>query len=352
MQRCGSPLGWAGVCHQEDGVIFETGEHIDLRGGYHQSCDLRKSFGGVPIGVIGLLRYAMNERPLWDQGCIDDEIHWALDYYLKTVQPNGCVYNTLNAPLGWEGRVFFASGAPASAQWNVLSILLLGARIFADDPCHSDRLLDAAQRIWDYMTRPDRSYEPYHHPSVLPRGMDAEFFYHASFRDSTSDLCGRLAAAAAFYRLTGAAKWRNEIEKTANDLCSCFVGDHLEDNIAAGCLRLQKDDLQLMECTVSYGWTAPGIQALFDAIDVMPEAASAGKWRAMAGLIAEQRAMLARKDPWRRVGSFISRESWMLPSGHPALGYKPTVLGDAFSAAKPAGFVSDSQGRQSQCYYK
>ena len=61
-QRCGHPLGWAGKCHLDDGYIKETGEHIDLRGGYHQSSDLRKSPGGVSIGVNGMLRFALSDK--------------------------------------------------------------------------------------------------------------------------------------------------------------------------------------------------------------------------------------------------------------------------------------------------
>jgi hypothetical protein len=60
-QRCGHPLGWNGACHLDAGYIKETGERVDLSGGYHQSCDLRKSPGGVSIGVLAMLRFAMKD---------------------------------------------------------------------------------------------------------------------------------------------------------------------------------------------------------------------------------------------------------------------------------------------------
>ena len=125
-QRCGHPLGWNGACHLDDGFIKETGEHVDLSGGYHQSCDLRKSPGGISIGVNGMLRFALKDKSEWGKILLADEVRWALEYYLKVIQENGAMYNTLNSPFGWQGREFFNSPAPSSAQWNVTSCLALG----------------------------------------------------------------------------------------------------------------------------------------------------------------------------------------------------------------------------------
>ena len=109
-QRCGHPLGWNGTCHTDDGYIKETGERVDLCGGYHQSCDLRKSPGGVSIGVLGMLRFAINDKSEWGTILVADEVRWALEYFIKTIQENGVMYNTLNSPFGWKGREFYESG--------------------------------------------------------------------------------------------------------------------------------------------------------------------------------------------------------------------------------------------------
>jgi hypothetical protein len=77
-QRCGHPLGWNGECHLDDGYIKETGEHVDLSGGYHQSCDLRKSPGGISIGVLAMLRFALKDKSQWGQILTVDEARWAL----------------------------------------------------------------------------------------------------------------------------------------------------------------------------------------------------------------------------------------------------------------------------------
>ena len=88
-QRCGHPLGWNGPCHLDDGYIKETGERVDLSGGYHQSCDLRKSPGGVSIGVLGMMNFALADKSEWGKILVKDEVRWACDYFVKTIQKNG-----------------------------------------------------------------------------------------------------------------------------------------------------------------------------------------------------------------------------------------------------------------------
>ena len=68
-QRCGHPLGWNGSCHLDDGFIKETGERVDLSGGYHQSCDLRKSPGGLSIGIYAMLKCAIREKANGAKSC-------------------------------------------------------------------------------------------------------------------------------------------------------------------------------------------------------------------------------------------------------------------------------------------
>jgi len=89
-QRCGDSLtGWAAPCHLDDGRIAETGEHRDLAGGYHQSCDLRKWISLEVIGLLGLTRFGQMQSPRWDNGCIAEELRWGSDYYQKLVREDG-----------------------------------------------------------------------------------------------------------------------------------------------------------------------------------------------------------------------------------------------------------------------
>ncbi len=351
LQRCGSPLGWAGLCHQDDGYITETGDKADFRGGYHQSSDLRKSPGGVSIGVIGMLRWALQKHPMWDNGCISDEIRWACDYYLKVVSPSGCVYNTLNAPLGWSGRLFYAAGAPECCQWNNCIILALGAKYFEDkDKSYSDRLLSYAKRIWAYLTRPNREKKIYRHPDVLPRGMDADNFYSASFKDSSSDLCSRLAAAVSIYKLEGGKEWEDEIISSANKLATRLVDG--EDNPVAGAIRTDDDSLKLMQCGGSYGWTGSGFGALLDAWCTLPFCEYASNWLEALKKNADLRMRFCSMNPWHYPASIGSEENMAQPTGHPAPGKPVETIGSSFANSPVLGYVSNASGKKVSCKWR
>jgi len=260
-QRCGHPLGWAGKCHLDDGYIKETGEHIDLSGGYHQSSDLRKSPGGVSIGVNGMLRFALSDKSQWGAILVKDEVRWALDYYLKTIQNNGVMYNTLNDPFGWEGRVFYKSGAPSSSQWNVTSILVMGYMYFKDtDFDYAKKCLDTALRSYNYLMSEERSSEVYKHPDKYQMGMDPDFFFEQCRKNSTSDLCYQISASSDLYKATGENKYLEHIKK-----CLPLVLDKLYE---FSLLRTDDTEKSVM-ASCSYCWLMGGLLSLCDAYELL-----------------------------------------------------------------------------------
>ena len=260
-QRCGHPLGWAGKCHLDDGYIKETGEHIDLSGGYHQSSDLRKSPGGVSIGVNGMLRFALSDKSQWGAILVKDEVRWALDYYLKTIQNNGVMYNTLNDPFGWEGRVFYKSGAPSSSQWNITSILVMGYMYFKDtDFDYAKKCLDTALRSYNYLMSEERSSEVYKHPDKYQMGMDPDFFFEQCRKNSTSDLCYQISASSDLYKATGEDKYLEHIKK-----CLPLVLDKLYE---FSLLRTDDTEKSVM-ASCSYCWLMSGLLSLCDAYELL-----------------------------------------------------------------------------------
>lgn len=263
-QRCGHPLGWNGSCHLDDGIIKETGERVDLSGGYHQSCDLRKSPGGVSIGVLSMLRFAMKDKSEWGEILLKDEARWALEYYLKVIQESGAMYNTLNAPLGWEARVFYSSPAPSSSQWNVTSILACGYMYFKDSsPDFAQKCLKTAIRSYNFMTSEERSDKTYTHPEEPPIGMDPELFFDLCRKGSTADTAYLIAVSADMYRATGDGKY---IEAMRNSLP--FLLSH----ITKGFTILRDDDNErTVTASCSYGWLMGGLLALCDAYELIPD---------------------------------------------------------------------------------
>lgn len=107
-----------------------------------------------------------------------------------------------------EGREFYKSPAPSSAQWNTTSILTLGYMYFKDkDEAFAKKCFETALRSYNFMTSDLRPSQVYKHPDKYPMGMDPEFFYDQCRKDSTSDLAYQITASADLYRATGEARF-------------------------------------------------------------------------------------------------------------------------------------------------
>ena len=269
-QRCGDPLGWGESCHTDDGYLHETGEHIDLFGGYHQSCDLRKSPSGISIGVYGMIRSAMLDNTTWGKILFRDEIIHACDFYVKAIADNGVMYNTLNYPFGWDAREFFKSPPPASGQWNATRCLALASSLIPD---RSEEYLKAALRSYAYLTSEERDPAPYRHPAEVPQGMDGEHFFTKIYKNSTADKAYRVCCSADLYRVTGDEKYLDEVKKAE-----------------------EIDELKLFVtcCSSSYAWAPAGIFAFIDAYELL------GICKDKIENIAELVAKHSGEDIWER----------------------------------------------------
>ena len=261
-QRCGHPLGWNGACHLEDGYVRETCERVDLSGGYHQSCDLRKSPGGVSIGVLSMLNFALRDESEWGKILVRDEVKWACDYFVKTIQENGAMYNTLNAPFGWEPRIFYKSPAPSSAQWNVTSILALGYMYLKDTYKDSAiKYLDTALRSYKYMMGNERSSAPYTHPFKEPLGMDPEFFYDQCFKGSSADLAYQITVTANLYRATKEERLLSRIKNILPSFLECISDGFV--------LMRRENPNKTVTSSCSYSWLMGGLLALCDCYELL-----------------------------------------------------------------------------------
>ncbi len=260
-QRCGHPLGWNGACHLDDGFIKETGERVDLSGGYHQSCDLRKSPGGISIGVNGMLRFALKDKSEWGKILLADEAKWALEYYIKVIQENGAMYNTLNSPFGWGAREFYKSPAPSSAQWNVTSCLALGYLYFKDkDLLFAKKCLEKAILSYDFLMGKERPLGVYKHPEKYPIGMDPDSFYEQCEKDSTSDIAYQITASHDLYRATGEKKYLDLIKLQTPKILEMVDGFALIRREANG---------KLVTASCSYSWLMGGLLCLYDAYELL-----------------------------------------------------------------------------------
>ncbi|MBE7043001.1 MAG: hypothetical protein E7399_05845 [Ruminococcaceae bacterium] len=209
-QRCGNELGWAGKCHCEDSLTTETGERIDLSGGYHQSCDLRKSPGGVSIGLYAMMRAALNDSTDYGQVLFKAEIEHACDYLIRLFSEEGFMRNTLSFPFGWGAREFYDSPAPSSGQWCATRFLALASLII---PENKEIYMRTALRSWEYLTSDRRSDEKYEHPAETPLGMDQASFFALAYKGSTEDRAYQICCAADFYRATKDEAWLTYVKE-------------------------------------------------------------------------------------------------------------------------------------------
>ncbi|MGO8748072.1 MAG: glycoside hydrolase family 9 protein [Thermoguttaceae bacterium] len=116
-QRCGdSPTGWHAPCHTDDARRVDTGEHVALAGGWHQSCDLRKWMFGTPFGLVGLAEFEMLKHPRWDRGQIADELRWGNRYFHNMVRPDGGLMDHVVVPVRWEKRDVYPNDPPFCAN--------------------------------------------------------------------------------------------------------------------------------------------------------------------------------------------------------------------------------------------
>ena len=318
-QRCGHDLGWNGKCHADDGYIKETGEHVDLSGGYHQSCDLRKSPGGVSIGVLSMLRFALKDNSAWGKHLTIDEAAWACDYFVKTIQDSGAMYNTLSSPFGWEGRVFYKSPAPSSAQWNTTSILATGYILFKDsDPERAEKYLAAAKRSWNFMNSDERPKGVYKHPEPFPRGMDPDFFYEQCYKGSSADLGYRIQVACDMYRATGddgyISNVRDDVKSFVNAIPNGRLAQMIMRNDGSG---------RTVLASGTYAWLPGGFIALCDAYEILGDIDGLGeKLREIADALCNQ----ANLNVWGKITPIFTDSDLDTPYGHPAPGQKSKTL--------------------------
>lgn len=305
-QRCGHPLGWHGECHLDDGYIKETGEKVDLSGGYHQSCDLRKSSGGVSIGVHAMLKYAIKENSPWSDILLSDEIKWACDYFVKTVQTTGAMYNTLNSPFGWTGREFYKSPAPSSAQWNVTAILALGSRYFKDkNHALSQKYLKTAILSYDYLMGENREKGVYSHPEKYPLGMDPDSFYDQCEINSTADICYQITVSAEMYRTTKDEKYADIINEKMPKLL-----ERLKDGYV---LTRKDNEKRIVTASCSYTWEMGGIFALCDGYEILGD-----KYELKEKIIhaLDEILKFMDKSVWKTAQKIYPKEDLDIVDGH------------------------------------
>ena len=280
-QRCGSNKGWAGCCHQDPVPLMhgttDTGTRLDMRGGYHQSGDLRCWADGISMSMYALLRTAEEFHPLWDEGDFSAEVRWGLDYFLKLTRKDGMLYDCQFVPIGWGPRHYYDTPASVGAHWNVARLFARASAYFrSSDPAYADHLLDAAQRVKHYLETTPEFERPYTPPIPdLPRGSQGANFYFQSMRGATAYFCGLCAVAIDLYRATGDKAYRAEAEELARRI----MARQVVSGPCAGAMRTLDNSSEPAFLDCSYVHKSGGMLIFGELLRNFPDAADAERWR-------------------------------------------------------------------------
>ena len=238
-QRCGSGKGWAGVCHQDPVPLVGTDRKIDMRGGYHQSCDLRAWADDTARGVWQLFRWAENAKPAWDDGIVDEELRWGAEYFAKLVGPEGWAYDCQFEPIGWGPRNYYLRPAPLSAQYCVLHVLTSAARRFkASDSAFAATCLAKAKAVYAHTGADEYFKTAYTTPiPMVPPGSQPASFYRLMLPDNANGVGSRASAAIELYLTTGEEDYRKDALALGGKLLAFQIGEGPK----AGLFRVDDD---------------------------------------------------------------------------------------------------------------
>ena len=299
-QRCGdSPTGWHAPCHLDDARRIDTGEHVDLAGGWHQSCDLRKWMFGTPFGLVGLSQLAMLKQPRWDRGQIAEEIRWGNRYFHNMVRPDGGLMDHIVVPVRWERRDVYPNDPPFNATYLMIVGQSLAARCMAgQDAEYSRKCLDVARRVWRHATDPATPPGPYR-PKAVPKFHDWLIgVFDDYYRGSALERGDALYAALRLHEASQDAAFLDQACAMANDLLKLQVGGDVSKNPAAACFYVGPSRKELTHASLF------GAIGLAELAMLRPNHPDAARWKQTVQQMAQQKCMLADRNPWGLIPSY------------------------------------------------
>ncbi len=173
-QRCGVEVpNMHAACHLDDARRRDTGEHVDVTGGWHDAGDLRKWMSATLLNGIALLTLLRKLGDGWDlagsgAAPLLDEVQWGNRYFLKMQDTDGRVWadtaggvNGDNSDNHWTDNVagtdddrYINPSKSGRIQAEFILLEAMAAQAYrASDRGYADRCLAAALKCWDANTR-------------------------------------------------------------------------------------------------------------------------------------------------------------------------------------------------------
>jgi hypothetical protein len=219
-QRCGVAVpNVHPACHLDDARRRDTGEHIDVTGGWHDAGDLRKWMDATMMAGFGLLRVARHLGENWDLTgsglhVLLDEIRWGNRYFLKMQDKDGRVFADTAGGVGgdnsdnhWtDNRIgtdddrYINPAKPAMVQAMFVALQAMVAQAFRPtDLDYAKSCLAAGVRCWENTDVPK----------------------------SPRDLSWRVLAAVELHRATHDVRYAGEAAKLGVSLASSQISEFI-----------------------------------------------------------------------------------------------------------------------------
>jgi hypothetical protein len=169
-QRCGVAIpNVHPACHLDDAQRQDTGQHVDMTGGWHDAGDVRKWMDATMLAAIGLLQIARYLGAEWDLAGsglapLVDEVKWGNRYFRKMQDASGTVWadtgggvNGDNSDNHWtDNRVgslddrHILTRRLGHVQPLFILLQALVAQLFREiDPGYGQECMAAARRCWE-----------------------------------------------------------------------------------------------------------------------------------------------------------------------------------------------------------
>lgn len=306
-QRCGdSKTGWNAPCHLDDAVDVRSGQRVDVTGGWHQSCDLRKWGFGTSMGLTALSELGTYE-PL--RAClgdlIEEELRWGNRYFHKMIRPDGGMMDFVVNPNSWAGpRQLMSNDASTVSFFNLLIGQCKAALFLKDrDPAYSGVCMEKALTLWNYVrgTGMPRRYEmkPFKYHEYLPELFRKSFVGSSLFHGNTT------YAAMQLYSATGDDRFLDIAAGSASRYCAFQAGGRVEEDLASACFWIDGSGKELDTSPFDGLW---GPLGLCWAADALRGHGDREKWIGAIRKIARQAILSADKNPWGLVPVFWEKE--------------------------------------------
>lgn len=219
-QRCGVAVpNIHPACHLDDARRRDTGEHVDVTGGWHDAGDLRKWMDATMMAGFGLLRLARHLGDHWDLAgsglhVLLDEMRWGNRYFLKMQDKDGRVWADTaggvsgdNSDNHWTDNQagtaddrYINTAKPAMVQAMFIALQAMVSQAFAaSDRNYAQSCLGTGVRCWENTEHPK----------------------------STRDLSWRLLAAVELHRATRDAAYAAEAAKLGQSLAALQASGYM-----------------------------------------------------------------------------------------------------------------------------